>query len=104
MFEFTRLLRQFDPETAAPSGSGLYAHAAAHELDGLSHRTEAKADSREFRFRINTHKRHENTLLIFLRNSDAVVVDFDPAEILLRGCRDRNLRLYTLRNELDRIR
>src|SRR5262245_9150186 len=103
MLEYMHLLSQLDPESATPARSGFHAHSASHELNGLAHRTQSQANSWEFLLRIDTDKRHENTLLVFLRDSYAVVVNLDPAEILLRRSRHSDVRLHPLWNELDRV-
>src|SRR5436190_8651510 len=103
MLKYMHLLGQLDPEPATPARSGFHAHSASHEFDGLAHRTQSQANSWEFLLRINADKRHEDALLIFLGDSHAVVVNLNPAVILFRRRRHRNVRLYPFGNELDRV-
>ena len=98
------LQRQLDPKSTPLPGLGLHADPAAHEFDGFADRRQAEPDSWKLLFCIDSHKRHENTLLIFLGNTNAVIADLNAADILRHRSRYCDLRPHASRHKLDCIR
>src|SRR5207249_1547785 len=100
----TRLNAQFNPEPASLARFGIHTDAAAHQFDGFTDGGQSQSYSWKLLFGIKPDKRHKNPLLIFLGNTDSIVVDFDAAKVFLHGCRDGDLGLNTFGHKFDCIR
>src|SRR5437899_1252770 len=81
-----KLHGQLDPEPAAVSGLGFNANPAAHQFNGFPDGWQSQTDTRKILLRIYTDERHKDPLLVFLGNSDAIVIDLYSAQILLYRC------------------
>src|SRR6266436_4307057 len=94
-------LLEIQPEAAAFAWRGLNPDFALHAFGGFAN--EGKADAGAFVTLVELLEHTENSILIFLRNPDAVVFKPETDDIAARFRPDTRMRNFTGLNEFDRV-